>query len=141
MLKTELAQNKYDLVVIFGGYNDNYAYGNPEGSNVSYKLNRTTSQLSEMYKLSKQNGSSVVAITPAASANNKRYNSYRQSYHNQLNDWIMKSDADYKIDLYSLETGGKNNTKPLSGMTGSDGEHLGAAAHSLLAKEIEKKIS
>lgn len=140
-LKTELDKNKYDLVVIFGGYNNNYAYGSPDGSNISYKLNKTTSELQQMYNLSKSKGSKVMFITPASSINNKNYTSYRQEFHNQLNDWIMNSNADYKIDLYSMETGSRNNTKPLSGMTVGDGEHLGSYAHGLLAKEIEKKIS
>lgn len=137
MLQTELQTNKYDMIVVFGGYNNNYAYG----TSVSGNLKKTETELQQMYDMAKAKGAKVVAITPPSSTGNINYNADRQQFHNELNNWILKSNADYKIDLYSLETGGKNNTKPLAGMTVSDGQHLSANAHKLLANEIIKEIS
>lgn len=137
-LQNELNKNTYDFIFILGGYNNNYAYGNDNGDNIDFKLDKTTKELQEMYSLAKAKGSKVVAITPPSSANNSRYNSYRQEFHDRLNKWIMKSNADYKIDLYSLEAGSDN--KPKAGMTVADGEHLSKEAHKLLAQEITRKL-
>jgi hypothetical protein len=138
-LKNELKNNKkYDYIFILGGYNNNYAYGNDDGSNVDFKFDKTKKELQEMFNIAKEKGSKVVAITPPSSANHQKYNSYRQEFHDKLNKWILKSDADYKIDLYSLEVG--SNNKPKAGMTIADGQHLSREAHKILAQEITRKL-
>ena len=97
-MQNELNKNtKYDYIFILGGYNNNYAYGNNDGSNIDYKLDKTKNELQAMYNLAKAKGSKVIAITPPSSANNSRYNSYRQEFHDKLNSWIMKSNADIRL--------------------------------------------
>lgn len=123
-LKKELAANKYDAIFVMGGSNDIY------GEN---QIDKAESNLQAMYDLIKKSGAISIAITPP----NKNYfpnkTPQKQQMLFNLVNFIMRSRADHKINLWSL-TNSPN-------LFISDMQHLNAQGHAVLANAILNKIS
>lgn len=123
-LKNELRQNKYDAVSILGGSNDIYALG---------QINSAKNNLNEMYKVSKLNGSKVIAVTPPNKDFYVNKTESKQQLLYELNNWIKSNIyKDYFFNFWEI-------TKNPNFFTSSDGYlHPQASAHGILANMILK---
>lgn len=119
--------NKYDLVAILGGSNDIYALG----KNDSAKIN-----LNEMYKMIRNSGSKVLAITPPNKDFYTKKTDQKQKSLFDLVDWIKgNNNADYKIDFHKITADRKY-------FSSSDGYlHANASAHKILQQQTSNKIN
>lgn len=122
--------SKYGTVVILGGYNDIYIYP---------KMSGTISNISQMIDLIHSAGLRVIVITPSPSGYHPNYNSAIQEKHDELNSFIMNSNADVKINNYKLVLAGdgKPDTKYVSL---SDRQHYNLIGYQMLAKEFKKYV-
>lgn len=110
--------------IIWGGVNDIYQ-GVPIG--------QTESNLQKMYDLAHFHGGKVVAITISPSGGNVKWSQDKQDKTLELNRWILASDADYKIDAYTLLVGTEPYLKPEYDF---DGTHLRSMGYEKLTQEI-----
>ncbi len=125
-----LNSNKYDAVVILGGYNDIYATN----------LKGTTSNLQKMYDLAHSKGIKVIAITPSPSGYHPYYSATKQSMHDNLNKFILSSNADIKIDFYSaMEDKSKKGFPRTNVVSVADRQHANLQGHEILATLISQK--
>lgn len=131
-LHKELAQgNKYDIIVIWGGVNDIYSQSD---------INSAKYNLNSLYKLVKNNGSKIVALTILPTNTYKNSNPERIRLTNGLNDWIKSNKyIDFVIDVNSILNDGNQGTK--KEYLQNDTLHLNAKGHQAIAEKLSKKIS
>ena len=125
-LYEELALKEYDLVVILGGSNDVYGLN----ENNSAKIN-----LDSMYKMAKEHGSNVIAVTPP---NKNFYINRTDTKQVLLKDLVyfikQNKNVDKVLDFYSI-------TNDISYFNPSDGYlHAGPEAHRLLKNKLKSEI-
>lgn len=123
-LQSELSRNQFDVITILGGSNDIYALGS---------TTKTKENLIQMYKLAKDSGATVVAVSPP----NKDYypsrTEQKQALLYDLVKWIPRQkDVDVFINLHAI-TKDPNNLA-------SDNQHMSAKGKLALITEWSKKV-
>ena len=128
-LTNELASNKYDAVIIWGGLNDIYARNS---------ISQTKIDLQAMYDRAHASGSKVIAITIPPTKTYTQATPKIISLTNELNSWIKgNKSVDRVIDANKLLNNGSDGTKPE--YLQSDTLHLTVKAHTVIKDELAKQ--
>lgn len=126
--------NKYDYVIVFGGMNDLHN---------GIRIENIKSNLSNIYQIIKNNNIKVIAIT-VLPWKNYAMNDYSRSNRRwdeptkDLNRWIKEQNPDVLVDAYSIFDDGYGG---LIARYSSDGLHLNAEGHAMLAEKIYKALT
>ena len=129
-VQSEISKGNYSAVIMLGGYNDIV-----NGMN----LDTTKMNIDNIVSSAKNEGASVLFITPAPAGYNKNTDSITiKSRQKKVMDMLKNSDADAVVDLYSKIVSTDN--KPNLDYVLSDKEHINQKAQIIIADEIQKII-
>jgi lysophospholipase L1-like esterase len=131
---------RYSHVVIFGGVNDLYSDQTAHRTNAKIE-----SDLREMYTLSRQAGSKVVALTVAPWGGFSRYFNERRAKNTELlNEWIRAQRGtlvDEVIDAHQLlRCGDATRLCPEFAAPFKDGIHFGKQGHEVLGEALKTQV-
>ncbi len=125
-----LSTGKY--VVIWGGVNS---------VRTDVSAASIESDLQAMYDAAHGMGQTVVAINITPIKTSAYWTSGRQTVLDAVNAWIMASDADYKIDAYSLLESSAGSDTLLSAYDSGDHLHLSTAGYNAVADKIYNHVA
>lgn len=129
-LTSELANNKYDVISIWGGVNDIYARNSISGAE---------SNLQQMYDMAKSSGAKVVALTVIPTRTYNISTDKTVSLTNELNKWILSnSTPDAIVNVNSLVNDGNDGTKAEYLLP--DTLHLNASGQNVVMNDFAKKV-
>lgn len=98
------------------------------------------SDLQAMYDAAHVMGLVIVAINITPIKTSIYWTSGRQTVLDAVNAWVMASDADYKIDAYSLLESSAGSDTLLSAYDSGDHLHLSAAGYNAVADNIYNHV-
>lgn len=129
-LEKELANNKYDVITIWGGVNDIYAKD---------WIDNAEANLQRMYNIVKKSGAKLVAINTIPTATYPKATNRKIKLTNELNNWIAENKTpDFIIDVNSIVSDGKGGTSKQN--LQDDKLHLSDSAQQLLANKFSEKV-
>lgn len=129
-LITELQNNKYDVISIWGGVNDIYARN---------QIIDAESNLQQMYDLAKKSGSKVIALTVIPTRTYNISTDQTVNLTKDLNKWILSNNIpDATVDVNSILNDGNDGTK--SKYLQSDTLHINTVGQSLIANDFKNKV-
>lgn len=125
-----LPTGKY--VIIWGGINSVRA---------DISASSIESDLQAMYDAAHAMGMKVVAVNIAPFNTSIYWTSGRQTVLDTVNAWIASSDADYKVDVYSLLESYAGSDTLLSSYDSGDHLHLSIIGYNVVAVKIYNDVT
>jgi lysophospholipase L1-like esterase len=98
------------------------------------------SDLQDMYDLAHGMGQKVVAVNITPTKTSIYWTSARQVVMDAVNSWIAGSNADYKIDMYSLLESSPGSDTLAAAYDSGDHLHLSTAGYNLVGTTVRNGV-